>query len=56
MSAQEPSKTDVDTILKRLRTLPFNKVWYDRLGAFEFIDKMFSRLYFRDFDELNYIY
>lgn len=29
MSAQEPSKTDVDTILKRLRTLPCNKSCFD---------------------------
>ena len=26
MSSQEPSKTDVDTILKRLRSMPANKV------------------------------
>lgn len=34
MSSQEPSKTDVDTVLKRLRTLPANKVGLNRIYVF----------------------
>lgn len=39
MSSQEPSKSDVDAILKRLRTLPANKV------KIRFLKKILEKLF-----------